>query len=49
MSLIGVDDDVVVVVSVNLDGDGVVDATFDAQIIFVSIATTASRSWEPRW
>ena len=39
-----VDLDVVVVVVVDLDGDGdvEVDATFDAQIIFVSIATTPS-------
>jgi len=42
---------VVVVVVVDLDGDGdvEVDATFDdAQIIFVSIATTPSSSWPPR-
>ena len=48
LSLIGVDLDVVVVVVVvvDLDGDGdvEVDATFDAQIIFVSIATTPSSS-----
>jgi hypothetical protein len=42
--------DVVVVVVVNLDGDGDVemDATVDAQIIFVNIATTPSRSLLPR-
>ena len=41
---------VVVVVVVDLDGDGdvEVDATFDDQIILVSIATTPSRSWFPR-
>ncbi len=51
MSLFGVDLDVVVVVVVDLDGDGdvEVDATVDGQIILVSIATTPSRSWPPRW
>ena len=44
MSLIGVDLDVVVVVDLDGDGDVEVDATFDAQIIFVSIATTPSSS-----
>jgi len=43
---LGVDVDVVVVVVVDLDGDGnvEVDATVDAQIIFVSIATTLGSS-----
>ena len=50
MSLIGVDVDVVVVVVVDLDGDGdvEVDATFDDQIILVSIATGLHAGSDPR-